>query len=136
MSPGGALDGRGQKGKFAPRMRTTTGRTTLCALLVAIAACAAASSVQASNRVQYGIQDDAWLEFGPGTLNQRLATFKRLGVPLVRFSLRWNEVARKRPQQPTSPGDRAYDWRRTARVLRGLRRYGLRPERTTAGALP
>ena len=55
---------------------------------------------QASPRVHYGIQDDAWLEFGPGTLNQRLTTFKRLGVPLVRFTLRWNEVARRRPKDP------------------------------------
>ena len=77
--------------------------------------------------IQYGIQDDAWLEFGPGTLNQRLATFKRLGVPLVRFTLHWNEIARRRPADPASPRDRAYDWRRPDRVLRGLRRYGLTP---------
>ena len=49
----------------------------------------------------------------PGTLDQRLATFKRLGVPLVRFTLRWNEIARRRPKNPTSPRDRAYDWRRS-----------------------
>jgi hypothetical protein len=114
-------------------MRTTTGRTTLCVLLFAFVACAAASSVQASTHIQYGIQDDSWLEFGPGTLNQRLATFKRLGVPLVRFTLRWNAVARRRPKQPTSPRDRAYDWRRPDRVLRGLRRYGLTPVVTLVG---
>ena len=62
-------------------MRTTTGWMTLLVLLFVVAACVAASSVQASTSVRYGIQDDAWLEFGPGTLNQRLATFKRLGVP-------------------------------------------------------
>ena len=50
--------------------------------------------------VQYGIQDDAWLEFGPGKLDQRLATFKRLGVPLVRFTLHWNEIALRRPADP------------------------------------
>ena len=92
----------------------TAGRLTLFVLLFALAASLAASSVWASTGVRYGIQDDAWLEFGPGTLNQRLATFKRLGVPLVRFTLRWNEVARQRPKQPTSPRDRAYDWRRPA----------------------
>ena len=79
-------------------MRTTTGRVTLCAMLLVLAACVAASSVQASTGVQYGIQDDTWLEFGPGKLNQRLATFKRLGVPIVRFTLRWNEIARHRPK--------------------------------------
>ena len=49
-------------------MRTTTGRMTLFGLLLALAACVAASSAQASTGVRYGIQDDAWLEFGPGTL--------------------------------------------------------------------
>jgi hypothetical protein len=114
-------------------MQTTAGRMTLFALLFVLAVCVAASSVQASSSVRYGIQDDAWLEFGPGTLNQRLATFKRLGVPLVRFTLRWNEIARERPKQPTSPFDRAYDWRRADRVLRGLRRYGLTPVVTLVG---
>ena len=114
-------------------MTTTTGRMTLFVLLFAVAACVAASSVQASKGVRYGIQDDGWLEFGPGTLNQRLATFKRLGVPLVRFTLRWNEIARQRPKLPTSPRDRAYDWRRPDRVLHGLRRHGLTPVLTLVG---
>jgi hypothetical protein len=105
----------------------------LFAVLVAVLASVAASSVQASRGVRYGIQDDAWLQYGPGTLNQRLATFKRLGVPLVRFTLHWNEIARRRPKDTTSPRDRAYDWRRPDRVLRGLRRYGLTPVVTLVG---
>ena len=105
----------------------------LLALLVAVLASVAASSVEASKGIRYGIQDDAWLQYGPGTLNQRLATFKRLGVPLVRFTLHWNEIARRRPRNPTSPTDRAYDWRRPDRVLRGLRRYGLTPVVTLLG---
>ena len=105
----------------------------LIVVLSALAACVAASSVQASPGVRYGIQDDAWLEFGPGTLNQRLATFKRLGVPLVRFTLRWNQVAPRRPKDPASPRDRAYDWRGPDRVLRGLRRHGLTPVVTLVG---
>ena len=79
-------------------MRRSGGWVTLFGLLCALAACAAASSAQASSGVQYGIQDDTWLEFGPGKLDQRLATFKRLGVPLVRFTLRWNEIALRRPK--------------------------------------
>jgi hypothetical protein len=105
----------------------------LLVLLFAVAACIAASSAQASRGVRYGIQDDAWLEFGPRTLNQRLAMFKRLGVPDVRFTLHWNEIARRRPKRPTSPWDRAYDWRRPDRILRGLRRYGLTPVLTLVG---
>jgi hypothetical protein len=105
----------------------------LFVLLVALAACITASSGQASTGVRYGIQDDAWLEFGPGTLNQRLATFKRLGVPIVRFTVRWNQIAVRRPANPTSPRDPAYDWRRADRVLLGLRRYGLTPILTLVG---
>jgi hypothetical protein len=103
------------------------------ALLLAVAGSLAATSARASSKVRFGIQDDAWLEFGPGTLNHRLATFKRLGVPLVRFTLHWNQIARRRPRNPSSPRDRAYDWRRADRILRGLRRYGLTPVVTLVG---
>src|SRR5258705_6548044 len=105
-------------------MRTVGGRVVLCVVLVAVSTCVGASSVRASSGVRYGIQDDAWLEFGSGTLNERLAKLKRLGVPLVRFTLHWNDIARQRPKDPTSPRDRAYDWRRPDRVLHGLRRHG------------
>ncbi len=81
-------------------MRTIRGRVTLLVALLAVAACFAASQAHASRGVRYGIQDDAWLEFGPGTLDQRLATFKRLGVPLVRFTLHWNQIATRRPTAP------------------------------------
>ena len=114
-------------------MRTTRSKVTVLVVLAAVAACVAASPVQASNKVRYGIQDDAWLEFGPGKLNERLATFKRLGVPLVRFTLHWNEIAVRRPKDPNSPRDRGYDWRRPDRILRGLRRYGLTPVLTLVG---
>src|SRR5687767_6625666 len=114
-------------------MRTTAGPLTLFVLLVALAACVSVSSVQASTGVRYGIQDDAWLEWGPGTLDQRLRALTRLGVPLVRFTLRWNEIAPRRPKDATSPRDRAYDWRRSDRLLRGLRRHGLMPVLTLVG---
>ena len=78
-------------------MRMSTGRMTLFVLLAALAACVTASPAQTSSRVQFGIQDDAWLEWGPGTLNRRLTTLERLGVPIVRFTLRWNQVAPRRP---------------------------------------
>jgi hypothetical protein len=114
-------------------MRRIKGRVTLFVPLLAVAACFAASSGHASRGVRYGIQDDAWLEFGPGKLNQRLATFKRLGVPFVRFTLHWNQIATERPTDPSSPRDPAYDWRGSDRVLRGLRRYGLTPVLTLVG---
>jgi hypothetical protein len=108
-------------------------RTTGFVLLCTLAACLAASSACASNRIQYGIQDDAWLEFGPGKLEQRLVTFQRLRVPLVRFTIHWNDIAKRRPKNAASPRDRAYDWHRPDRVLRGLRRHGLTPVVTIVG---
>jgi hypothetical protein len=102
-------------------------------VLCVVAACLAATPAHASNGIKYGIQDDAWLEFGPGTLNARLDSLKRLGVPLVRFTVRWDVVAKKRPKNASSPRDGAYDWRRPDRVLRGLRRHGLTPVVTLLG---
>ena len=60
------MEERGERFKVEQPMRTTAGRMTLFVLLVALAACVAASSPQASSGVQFGIQDDAWLEWGPG----------------------------------------------------------------------
>jgi hypothetical protein len=114
-------------------MERSRGRLLLLALLLAVSAGAFATPGHAASGIKYGIQDDAWLEFGQGTLNQRLATFKRLGVPLVRFTVHWNVVAKRRPADPASPRDRAYDWRRPDRLLRGLRRYGLTPVVTLLG---
>jgi hypothetical protein len=109
------------------------GRALLVAALVAVSAAFFASPGHASNAIKYGIQDDAWIEFGPGKLNQRLDTLKRLGVPLVRVTVHWNVVAPKRPTDPASPRDRAYDWRRSDRVLLALRRHGLTPIVTLVG---
>ena len=49
------------------------------------------------------------------------------------FTVRWNQVAPRRPKDAASPRDRAYDWRRSDRVLRGLRRHGLTPVLTLVG---
>ena len=35
-------------------------------VLCVVAACLAATPAHASDGIKYGIQDDAWLEFGPG----------------------------------------------------------------------
>jgi hypothetical protein len=105
----------------------------LTALVLAVCAGVGARSAHAAGTIHYGIQDDAWLQYGPGTLAQRLATFKRLGVPLVRFTIHWDQIARRQPKDPSSPRDKAYDWRDADRVLRGLRRYGLTPVLTIVG---
>ena len=79
-------------------------------LLAAVVAAAAttflatAPAVSASPNVRYGIQDDAWLASGDGTLSSRLDALHRLGVDVVRFSLRWNEIAAAGPDQASWDG--------------------------------
>ena len=75
----------------------------------------------ASPSIRYGIQDDAWLAHGPGTLEDRLDTIERLGVDLVRLTLRWDEVARRPPTVARDADDPAYDWRLPDAILAGLR---------------
>lgn len=85
-------------------------------VLAAVGACAllglAVPSGHASSGVRFGIQDDAWLTHGPGTLDDRLDRLETLGVDLVRFNLHWNEIeaARGKP-----------DWEESDLVLNGLR---------------
>ena len=97
-------------------------RLLLTVLLVALLAPA---SAQAGSSVRFGIQDDAWLAYGPGSLEQRLLKLDRLGVDLVRFTVEWNRVAAKRPQRARDHGDPAYDWAVADTVLRGLRKHGI-----------
>ena len=42
--------------------------------------------------MQFGIQDDAWLEFGPGRLSERTAKLDRLGIDVVRVTLNWHRA--------------------------------------------
>jgi hypothetical protein len=91
----------------------------------AIAWAFAAPSATAASGVRFGIQDDAWLAYGPGTLESRLDTLDGLGVELVRYTIFWNQVAPQRPQQARSPADPAYQWAPADAVLEGLRAHGI-----------
>jgi hypothetical protein len=75
--------------------------------------------------VKYGIQDDAWLTYGPGTLEQRLKTLDRLGVEVVRYTLHWDQLE---PRRGT------FRWRYSDPVLQGLRAHGLQPVVTVYGS--
>jgi hypothetical protein len=79
----------------------------------------------ASSGAQYGIQDDAWLLYGPGTLSNRLTMLDDLGVRVVRFTVRWDQVAPKRPANPRSSTDPAYHWGAYGDVLDGLHALGI-----------
>ena len=74
---------------------------------------------------KFGIHDDAWLVSGPGTLSSRIDKLDRIGVDIVRFTLRWDVIARREPRNATNPRDRAYRWGRADAVLTGLNRRGI-----------
>jgi len=95
--------------------------TIALALACAAAALAAPPHARAAADIRYGLTDDAWLLDGPGTPAERVARLQAIGVRVVRFSLRWNEIAPKAPAVPTDPDDAAYDWAADSAVLDALR---------------
>jgi hypothetical protein len=83
--------------------------------------------------VQFGIHDDAWVLYGPGTLQQRLDELQRLGVDVVRVSIHWNDVAPTKPERALAANDPAYKWGAYDAVLKGLSARGIAPVVTLLG---
>ena len=79
----------------------------------------------ASPFVRYGLQDDAWLVYGPGTLDERIAELDRIGVDLVRFTINWHQVEKVRGKR---------NWGSADAVLEGLSEHGISPVVTLYGA--
>jgi hypothetical protein len=104
--------------------------------LIAAAVALYASPASASPRIQYGIQDDAWIQDGPGTLKHRLDFVKTLGVTTVRFGIHWDVVAPTRPARALASSDPAYRWDAVDPVLQGLRARGIAPLVTLYGTAP
>jgi hypothetical protein len=65
---------------------------------------------QGSTHVQYGVQDDAWLLYGPEAPAKRIEILQQLGVDMVRLTLRWDAVAQSSPIDARNPNDAAYHW--------------------------
>ena len=108
-------------------------RGMLAATFVALIALVLVVRAEASPYVRYGVQDDAWLLGGPGTLDERLTKLERLGVELVRVNLRWDQIAAKRPAAPADHTDPAYRWLHADVLLQGLRAHGIEPVVTLVG---
>jgi hypothetical protein len=98
----------------------------VAAVFVAALALIASSAAQASAGARFGLQDDAWLFSGPGSLDQRITTLQGLGVGVVRVTLRWDLVAPTKPAKPRDYTDPAYhDWGVYGEVLDALHAHGL-----------
>ena len=80
----------------------------------------APAGASASTRIQYGVQDDAWLVYGPESPAQRIQILQRLGVDVVRLTLRWDTVAQSAPADPRNPDDPAYNWELYDPILQRL----------------
>ena len=100
----------------------------------ALAAVVAAPSASASRWARYGVQDDGWLLYGPGTLEQRLSTLDDLGVQIVRLTVRWDQVAPTKPANQRDPYDPAYRWGPFEDALKGLHAHHIAALVTIWGA--
>jgi hypothetical protein len=106
----------------------------MTAALAATAMFLFAGQAAASSSARFGIQDDAWLRWGPGTLDSRLDRLDSLGVKTVRFTLVWSEIAKQKPSSGTDPNDEAYDWSAFDPVMDGLHARHITPLITLWGS--
>ncbi|HET9243792.1 MAG TPA: hypothetical protein VFN99_10120 [Gaiella sp.] len=83
-----------------------------------LATLALAAAAAGSPSLRVGVQDDAWLRFGPGTLEERIEKLDDLGTEVVRLTLVWREM---------EPAQGELDWSSADEVLSGLRRAGITP---------
>ena len=75
-------------------------------------------SAPAAPGLQVGVGDDAWLEFGPGTLPERAKRLRELGVQVARVTFDWRRI---------EPTQGAFDWTHTEAWLEALRAEGIAP---------
>src|SRR5215831_2769814 len=91
------------------------------------------SAASAAPGVQYGIQDDAWIASGLGTLSARLDRLQSLGATIVRYTVHWNQVAARQPGRALQANDPAYRWNLGDPVLQGLHERGIQAVVTLVG---
>ena len=91
-------------------------RRLILTLAASVAVLALSGPASASPFAQYGIQDDAWITYGPGTLESRLDTLDRLGVDIVRYTINWHEAEKRKGVR---------EWGSVDTVLRGLNEHGI-----------
>ena len=90
-------------------------RLSLVPILALTLLAVAGGRASAAPGLAYGLQDDAWVAYGPGTLAERTATLHALGTGIVRMTVRWDAV---------EPNPDSFDWEHTDVVLNGLHDAG------------
>jgi len=99
-------------------------RLSVVGILVAALAAVASSTAAAAPKIAYGLQDDAWIQYGPGTVEERVATLQKLGVRVMRVTVHWDQV---------EPEQGSFDWGGTDTVLGALQDAGIEPVVTLYG---
>src|SRR5918999_6316369 len=97
-------------------------RLFLLATLVGVLASGGTAS--ASPYAQFGVQDDAWLLHGPGTLESRIAELDSVGVDIVRFTLDWSAIEPRRGKRTLDGADPGLEGLRAAGIDAGVTLYG------------
>src|SRR5258705_13415680 len=90
-------------------------------LLIAAVVALGVLPATASAGLELGLQDDAYLSSADPRAWQLT---RELRPDVIRYNVDWSSVARKRPAQAGSPGDRAYDWTATDGIRQGAARQG------------
>ena len=87
-----------------------------CAVLASGLILAVAASAAPALRV--GVTDDAWLMFGPGTVEERAQQLHDMGAEVVRVTLDWRRIEGQ---------EGVFDWEREDAALDALRSQGIAP---------
>lgn len=99
-------------------------RSVIAFVAASAAVLALSTPADASRYIRYGLQDDAWIAYGPGSLDERLDTLDGMGVKLVRFTLNWHQIEKQKG---------TYAWAQSDAILRGLEARGMVPVVTLWG---
>jgi hypothetical protein len=90
----------------------------LACIALAAVALGVPALASAAPRLEVGVTDDAWLLFGPGTVEERAARLHDMGAEVVRVTLDWRRIEAK---------EGVFDWEREDATLEALRAQGIAP---------
>jgi LemA protein len=92
-------------------------------IILALALLAGAVPATAAAGLELGVQDDAFLSSAEPNA---WPLARELRPDVIRYNVDWASVARKRPAQAQLPGDPAYDWSASDRIVQNSAAQGAR----------